>query len=156
MPPHKNGSIVFARLCQCAPPYNTCVNAPIRVPTPNGISIGSAVLHISRQRVPILYSGLSLSPQNCPFALGIPDLDTHRIHGSFGPPESTSQPALQSVQPFLQAHDRDRQADQQTTLLPSVTIGRIYVILRCGVINNTQLLLATVILGIEQVQACTR
>jgi len=38
-----DGSVVFARLRQCAPPSNTCFLGLIRVHTPNGISIGSAV-----------------------------------------------------------------------------------------------------------------
>jgi len=52
------------------------------------------------QSVPILYNGTPLSPQNCPFPWG--DLDPHLIHGPLGPPESTSQTASRSVQPFFQ------------------------------------------------------
>jgi len=36
---------------------NTCLLWPTRVHSPNGISIGSAVLHISRQSVVILHNG---------------------------------------------------------------------------------------------------
>jgi len=38
-----DGSIVFVRCRQCAPPSNTCFIGPIWVHNPNGISIGSAV-----------------------------------------------------------------------------------------------------------------
>jgi len=63
------------------------------------------------------------------------DLDAHLIHGSLGPPESSTQTASWSVQPFLQGSlvwqtDRqtDRLTDRQTDhATRSVTIGRIYV-----------------------------
>jgi len=59
---------------------------------------------------------------------------THLIHVSLGPPDSTSQTASRSVQPFLQG-SRLWQTDWQTDHAnPSVTIGRIYVVLRCGLI----------------------
>jgi len=93
-----NGSVVFARLRQCAPPPNTCFLGAIRVQITNDISIGSAVfLHSSRQRVDVLYNGR-------PF----PSLKCHRgsrphlKHGSLGPPESSIQTAYRPVQPFLQ------------------------------------------------------
>jgi len=38
-----DGSVVFARLRQCALPRNTCFLGPTGVQNPNGISIGSAV-----------------------------------------------------------------------------------------------------------------
>jgi len=38
-------------------------------------------------------------PENCPLPLG--DLHPHLIHGSLGPPESSSETACQSVQPFF-------------------------------------------------------
>jgi len=42
-PPHTDGSVVFARWCQCALPPNTWFLGPTRVLDPNGISISSAV-----------------------------------------------------------------------------------------------------------------
>jgi len=81
--------------------------------------------HRSPQSVPILYNGMTLSPQNCLFPWG--DLDLHITHGSLGPPESSIQMASWSVQPFLQGSlvwQIDRQSDQATQ---SVTIHRIYV-----------------------------
>jgi len=74
--------------------------------------------------------GRPFSPQNCPFPLG--NLDTHLIHGSLGPPESTTQTASRSVQPFLQG-SRSRQTHRPTDhATSSVTIGCIYVVLPCG------------------------
>ena len=92
-------------------------------------------------KVPILYNGPPLFPQNCPFVSG--DINPHLIglHGALGPPEFTAQRISQSVQPFYKAHDRDRQTDRnrQTTLLLSVTIGRVYVVLQCGLITTLSL-----------------
>jgi len=62
----------------------------------------------------------------CPFPWG--DLDPHLIHGSLGPPESTSQTASRSVQfsRFCRAHGRYRQTDRQTDhATPSVAISCI-------------------------------
>ena len=56
-------------------------------------------LHSSRQIVPILYNGLLLHPQNCPFPLE--DMDLHLIHNSLDPFKSTTRTASQFVQPFL-------------------------------------------------------
>jgi len=61
-PPHMGGSIVFARLCNCASPSNTCF-FPNHIL--NGISIGSAVF---AQLTAVSY-GLTLCPappQNYP------------------------------------------------------------------------------------------
>jgi len=44
--------------------------------------------------------GRPFSPKICPFPLG--DLDPYLIHGSPGPPKSSTQTAAQLVQPFLQ------------------------------------------------------
>jgi len=40
--PHMNGSMIFARWRQCAPPTHTWFSEPNRVQIPNGISISSA------------------------------------------------------------------------------------------------------------------
>ena len=40
-PPHMHGSVVIARLRQCAPPSNICFLEPTRLHIQNGISIGS-------------------------------------------------------------------------------------------------------------------
>jgi len=49
------------------------------------------------------------------------------MHESYGPPDSTTQMASQSISSFLQAHNRDRQTDRQTMLLHLLTTGRTYV-----------------------------
>jgi len=61
--------------------------------------------------------------QNWPFSSG-----PHLIHGSLGPPESTSQTASWSLHPFLHG-SWSWQTDHAT---PSVTIVRIYTVLRCA------------------------
>jgi len=43
-PSHMDGSMVFTRWRQCAPPPNTCFLGPTQVQIPSGISISSAVL----------------------------------------------------------------------------------------------------------------
>jgi len=55
------------------------------------------------------------------------DLDPNLIHDSLGPPESLTQTASRSVQPFLQGllvRSTDRPTDHATQ---SVTTDRIYV-----------------------------
>jgi len=62
----------------------------------------------------------------------------HLIHGSLGPPESTTQTASRSVQPFLQGSlvwQTDRPTDHATR---SVTVGRIYVHSTAMHPNNTK------------------
>jgi len=57
--------------------------------------------HKGPHSVPILYNGTPLSALKiAPFPWG--DLDPHLIHDLLGPPESTTQTAYQSVEPFLQ------------------------------------------------------
>ena len=56
------------------------------------------------------------------------------VHGSLCPPESTSQTASQSISRFLQDSrlwQTDRPTDHTT---PSVTIGCIYMVVRCSLI----------------------
>jgi len=60
----------------------------------------SRCLHSSQQKVPILYNGRPI-PQNCPSHGGS---GPHLIHGSLGPPESWTQTASRSLQPFCRAH----------------------------------------------------
>ena len=58
--------------------------------------------------------GAPFPPQNCPFSWGI--CTAHLIHGSLGPPESSTQTADQ-FSCFCRAHYCDRQTNRQTTLL---------------------------------------
>jgi len=59
-----------------------------------------------------LLSGTSghAATKNCPFLQGT--LDLHLIHGSLGPPESLTEMASRSVQPFCRAHYCDRETDR--------------------------------------------
>jgi len=53
------------------------------------------------RRVSLYFTmGRPFSPKNLPLPMG--DLDPHLIHGSPGPPKSSTQTAAQLVQPFLQ------------------------------------------------------
>jgi len=56
-------------------------------------------LHRRPQSVPILYSGTPLPLSKLPLPTG--DLDPHLIHGSLGPPESSTKTVSRSFQPFL-------------------------------------------------------
>jgi len=116
-PPHTAYSVVFARLRQCAPPapYETCsLGPPESIPQTESRSV-QQFLHSSWQKVPILYNGPPLSPSKLPLRMVVSG--PHLIHGFFGPPESKTQTASRSVQPYCRAHDRDRPTDRQTTLL---------------------------------------
>ena len=86
-------------------------------------------LHSCPQSVPMLYNGMPFPPSKVPPPMG--DLDPYLIHGFLGLPESSTQMASWSVQPFLQGSlvwltDRptDRLTDHTARL---VTIGRIYI-----------------------------
>jgi len=80
-------------------PSNTWFLRPTRVFIPNGMSIGSVFLHSSPQSVPLLNNVQLCVPQNCPFLLG--DRVPHLTHSTYGLPESSSQIASQSAEPFL-------------------------------------------------------
>jgi len=56
-------------------------------------------LHSSRQRNAILCNGPPLTPSKLPILVG--DLEPHLVHGSLGPPKSSTQTASRSAQPFL-------------------------------------------------------
>jgi len=98
---------------------------------PNGNSIGSAVFAQGTAECPTRYNGTPLSPQHCFFPWGC---GPHLIHGSLGPPESSSQTASWSVQPFWHGSlvwQSDRPTDRPTNhATRSVTIGCIYIYIR--------------------------
>jgi len=114
------GSSVFAQLpAKC---HRACRAFPLKIspssggPGPHLIrgSLGPSVsqmaspsvqpfLHSSRQRVPILYNGPPHPPKIAlSRRLSRPQLIG--LHGSLGPPESTTQTAYRAVQPFCTAH----------------------------------------------------
>jgi len=120
-----NGSIVFARWRQCAPPFNKFLNPPQSTSVTSSRSV-QPFLHSSLQRVPILYNGPPIPPSKLLLCMG--DLDFHLIHGFVGPPKSTSKTTSWLVQWFCRAHHCDRHTDRLTdhaTLC--VTIGHIYI-----------------------------
>jgi len=67
---------------------------------PNSISIVSAIYAQLTADSSYTLQWAASSPKNCPFPWGIST--PHRIHGSLGPHESTTQMASQLVQPFFQ------------------------------------------------------
>jgi len=82
-------------------------------------------LHRWPQSIRILCNGSPVFPSKLPLGIWTP------IHGSLAPPESSTQTASRSLQPFFQAslmwqpeRPTDRLIDHAT---PSVTIGRMYV-----------------------------
>ena len=83
------------------------------------------------RRVSLYFTRTTFPPQYCPFQWG--DLDPHLIHGSLGPPKSSTQTAYRSVQPFLQGStlwQTDQQTDRPTDhATRSVTIGRTSIFL---------------------------
>jgi len=104
LPPHINGSIIFARWCQCASPCNTCFLGHIWVHNPNGISIGSASFAQLIAQCHRACPGMS-------FPLKIATLHgaiwtSHLICNSFSPFEPITQMAYWLVQLFCTAHRR--------------------------------------------------
>jgi len=72
----------------------------------------------------------------------------HLMHDSLGPPKYSTQTVSRSVQPFLQAHHRDRRPTDRQTDRPRYSIGNNrphlrYVVLRCGLIILLLFLLTT-------------
>jgi len=122
-PPLTNGSVVFARWRQCAPPSSTpqLASAPCR-----HCALLSRFAFIYSRKYPDKSWVGPFRPQNCSFTRG--DLGPHLIHDSLLPLESTSRTESRSVQPFCRTHSRDRQSDRQTDhAAPSVVIGRIVI-----------------------------
>jgi len=68
-----DGSLVFARLRQCASPSNACYLAPTRVHTPNGISIGSAVFAQIMAECPYAVQWAANSHSKLPLRMGTLD-----------------------------------------------------------------------------------
>jgi len=73
------------------------------------ISIGSALQ--LKAESPYTLQWAALSPPNCPFPW---ESGSRLIHDSLDPPESSTQTASQSAQPFYRVHDCNRQTDRQT------------------------------------------
>jgi len=69
--PHTDGSVIFARLHQCALHLPHAFLDPPPSPGPKSISIGSPFLYSSRQGVHVLYNGPLLFPLKIALYLGI-------------------------------------------------------------------------------------
>jgi len=117
-------------------PYNTCSLASTRVHIPNDISIGSAGFAQLTAESAYAYNGPSLFPsQNCPFTRGI---WTTSDNGSLAHRSPQPKRHLRRFSRFCGSQDRDRPTDKPTDhATQSVKIGRIYVVLRCGLIIFT-------------------
>jgi len=101
-------------------PWKTWFHEPIWAYFPNGILIGSAVFAQITAECPYTLQWDALFPLKIAPSHG--DLYPHLIHGSWilGPPESSTQTASGSVQPFLQdslVWQTGRPTDLQTMLL---------------------------------------
>jgi len=127
LPPHMDGSIIFARWRQCAPHLkHASLDPPQFTPQTTSGSV-QLFLHSARQRVPILYNGPLLPPQNCPFPWGSrpPSNTWFLAHLSPHPKQHLDQFSY-----FCRAHCSDRQTVRVTDhAIPSVTVGHIYAVL---------------------------
>ena len=95
-------------------PSNTWFLGPIRTHNRNGVSIGSPVLHRWPQIVPILWNWTPLYPSKLPLPMEESRPSSNTCFP--GQPESSTQMASRSVQPFLQ-DSLVWETDWQTTLL---------------------------------------
>jgi len=95
------GRVLSAKTCSFAwgsgLPSNTCFLGSIRVHNPNGISIGSAVFAQLMAQC-CRRCQVCASPQNCPSHGGS---EPRLIRCSLGQPDSASQVASRSDQPFM-------------------------------------------------------
>jgi len=100
-------------------PCNTWCFRPMRVHNPIGTSIGSVVF-AQMTAVCLYFTMVCLFP---PSKLPLPMLASgpHVIHGSLGPPESGTQMAIWSFQPFLQG-SLVWQTDVRATDRPQTTL----------------------------------
>jgi len=105
------------------PPSNTWFLGLTRILNPNGISIGLSRFCTAHRRVSLYFAMSRPPPSKLPLHM------RGCLHGSLGPPESSTQTTSRSVQPFLQGllfcdRPTDRPIDHASR---SVTVGRIYV-----------------------------
>jgi len=82
------------------PPPNTWFLGLMLSPQANGISNGSAALAQLTAECPYTLQWAAHPRQNCSFPCR--DLNPHLVNGSLGPPQSWTQTASRSVQPFPQ------------------------------------------------------
>jgi len=112
-------------------PSDTWFRGPTGVQIPNGISIGSAVLHSLLHRVAILYNRLPLFPQNCPFPWGSEPLSNTWFPG----PTRIRNPNGISIGSAVFAGlttVTDRPTDHATRSVATIGCASACVVLRCG------------------------
>jgi len=123
LPAHVDGSVIFTRWCRCAP---YLIRASMGSPELSQTASGSfqPFLHISQQRVPVLYSWPHLLP-----------MKIAPLHGGSGSPSNTrflgptwvhNPNSISIITRFCRTHDCDRPTDHVCYS------GRIYVVLHCG------------------------
>ena len=110
-PPHVDGSVVFAWFAN----VRDIMIPSFRVHIQNGILIGSAgFAHLMGESPYTLHWAAALTLKISPLHWAIRTSTRHTL--SLGPPETKTQTASRSVQPFSRAHE-SRQTDRHTTLL---------------------------------------
>jgi len=141
-PPHMDGSVVFSRWRQCALHLIHASLSPSESTIQTASRSVQRFLHSSWQAVPILIQWAAF-PSELPLAHGgsWPWGIWTLIYAFLGSPESTTQTASRSVQPFFAGLTivTDRQTDRQTdhaTL--SLTVGPICVRSTAKLIQRTQ------------------
>ena len=108
--PHMNGSIVFVRLCQCAPLPNTCFPGH-QNPHAKRHLYGFSRVCRAHGRQSLYFTMCSPFPlQSCPFAAG--DLDSHLTHGLLSHLSPHPTRYLYRLSHFCSAYDRHRQTDK--------------------------------------------
>jgi len=132
LPPHMDGSVIFARWRQC-----DLLAMGSRVHIPNGIAISSAVFAYLAAESPYTLQWVAHSPSKLPLAWGY--LDSHLIHGSLVF-HRTSQPKrhLDRFKWFLRGSrqwQNDRQTDRPRYSV-CIAVGRIYEVQWCGLKYN--------------------
>jgi len=109
--PYMDGSIVFTRLCHCAPVSLIHGSLePLRLSITNCASWSvQPFLFSSQHRIP--YKG---PPLHSKLSICVGNLEPNLINGSLGPPESTPKQHLDRFSHFYRAHDHERKTDWQT------------------------------------------
>ena len=122
---YSTGNGVSSHEGTLAPPgeYDwTCASfGPLKSTTETANGSVLPFLHSSRQKVPVLY--MQWAPLSTRIAPSHGGSEPHVIHGSLSPPESRTQTATRSLQPFLQGSlvwQTDRRTDHATR---SVTVA---------------------------------
>jgi len=129
--PQINGSLIFPRWWRRVLPWghivatrqirlNLCMLRPNGVHNLNGESISSPVFCTAHSRKSLYFTMGGHIPQNCPSHGGS---GPHLINVSLGPPESWTQTASRSLQPFCRAQWRLISVTDRQTNRPRYSVG---------------------------------